>query len=102
YLLEFEFVGPRDGGAPNQLIDEYHHTDHRGDAPGDGSSVARTGGRLQVRSEARQAKIALAEHEHFASHQEEPAAGYRDHGVPHQSDGALRQFQLQKSLEFTE
>ncbi len=34
------------------------------------------GGGLQIRTEARQAEVAISEHEHLARHQEEPAAGH--------------------------
>jgi len=56
------------------------------------------GGNLQVRTKARQAKIAVAENEHFAGHQEKPSARYRHHRIPDQSNRAVRQLKLHKTL----
>jgi hypothetical protein len=53
---------------------------------------------LQIRTEAGQAEIVGAEHEHLAGHQEEPAAGHRHHGVPHQADGGEGQLELREAL----
>ncbi len=56
------------------------------------------GGGLQIGAEAGQAEVAIAEDEHLAGHEEEPAAGDRDHGVPDQSDGGEGQLQLPEAL----
>src|SRR5208337_1034643 len=50
----------------------------------------------------RQTKVLVSQHEHFARHQEEPAARHRHHGIPHQPDGRERQIQLQEPLPAAE
>ena len=97
-LLELELLAPGDDRAPDQLVHQHDHRDHRGQSPEIGSRIARVGGRLKVGTKAGQSKVAVAQHEHFACHQEKPPAGHRHHRVPDQTDGRIRQFQLDESL----
>src|SRR5579862_7474222 len=101
-LLDFEFLGPRDDRTPEELIEENDDGDHGGHAPKDGARVSGAGCGLEIRSEAGQAEVARAEHEHLAGHEEEPAAGDRHHGVPDQTDGGERKLHLDETLPPTE
>src|ERR1700693_3799834 len=71
-LLELELLAPGDDRAPDQLVGQHDHCNHRGQSPDDRSHVACVGGCLQVRPKSGQPKIAVAQHEHLACHQEEP------------------------------
>lgn len=97
-LLELELLAPGDDRAPDQLVHQHDHRDHRGQSPDDRSRIARVGSSLQVRTKTGQPKVAVAQHEHLACHQEKPAAGHRHHRVPDQSDGRIRQLQLDELL----
>ncbi len=102
HLLHLELIRPRDGGPPHQLIDQDNHRDHGGEAPQDSRRIAGARRRLEVGAQAGQAEIVVAQHEHFARHQEEPPAGHRDDGVPHQADGAEGQLQFHEALSGAE
>ena len=60
------------------------------------------GGGLQKRAKAGQAKIARPEHEHFASHQKEPATGHGHHGIPNETNGGKRQIEFDETLPTAE
>ena len=102
HLLELEFIGPDDYRAPDELVEQNDHTDHRGETPEDSARVAVTGGGLQEGTETRQAEIARAEHKHFAGHEKEPSAGDGHHGIPDQPDGGKRQIQFHETLPAAE
>ena len=74
HLFEIELLRPRDSRPPYQLVDQHDHPDHGAERP-TGCTVspgARRG--LQIGAQARQAKIAFAQHEHLAGHKKKPAA----------------------------
>ncbi len=98
HLLELELARPGDGWPPDELVDQKNHGNHGGEAPEHRPCVSVVGRGLQPGAEAGQAEIALAQHEHFARHQEEPAARDRDDGVPDQPDGAVRKLKLEEAL----
>ena len=98
HLLELELLAPGDDGTPDHLVHQHDHRDHDGQAPQDGARVPGIGRGLQVGAQPGKAKVAIAQHEHFAGHQEEPSAGHRHHGIPDQSDGRVGQFQLPEAL----
>ncbi len=98
-LLELEAVAPRNDGSPDELIGGDDDEHHGGKSPGHGGSVVRRGGRLEVGAKAGQAEVAGAEDEHLAGHEEEPAAGDRDHRVPDEADGGERELELDEALE---
>ena len=102
HLLELEALAPGDHRPPDQLVDQHDDRDHRRQSPEDGAGVSGIGRGLQIRSKAGKAKVAVAQHEHLASHQEEPAAGHRHHGIPDQPDGRVGQLQLHEALPPTE
>ena len=98
HLLELELVRPGDDRAPDELIGGDDDGDHHGETPDHGAGIAVAGRGLQVGTESGQAEVAIAEHEHLARHEKEPAAGDRDHGVPDQADGGEGQLQLPEAL----
>ncbi len=82
-LFKFEFVRPVDDRTPQELVEKDNDGDHCGEAPENGTRVAIARGGLQIGAEARQAEVTVAKDEHFAGHEEKPAAGDGHHGVPH-------------------
>src|ERR1700730_11726619 len=98
YLLDLELFCPGDDRTPDELVEQYDHGNHGSDAPKNGARVARAGSGLQVGTQPGEPEVSGAQHEHLAGHQEQPAAGYRHHRVPHQSDGGERQLHLNESL----
>jgi hypothetical protein len=57
---------------------------------------------LQIRAEARQAKIFVPEDKHFAGHEKKPTACHRHHRVPHQANGGEGQVQFHETLPAAE
>ena len=98
HLLELELLAPGDHRTPDRLVHHHDHRDHGPHAPQDRPRIARIGRGLQVRAQAGKPQVAVVEHEHLARHQEEPASRHRHHGVPHQADGAVWQFELHQAL----
>ena len=98
YLLDLEFLRPRDHRTPDKLVEQHNDGDHGGHAPENRLRVAGASGGLQVRAQTGEAKITLAEGKHFAGHEKKPATGHRHHRVPHQSDGGERQLHFSKAL----
>ena len=98
-LLKLELVAPDDDRPPDELVGGDDDGDHDEQAPGHGGLVAGAGCRLQERSQAGETKVARAEDEHLTGHEEKPAAGDRNHGIPDKSDGGVRQFELQETLQ---
>src|SRR6266851_3832033 len=101
-LLELELVRPDDDGPPNELIEENDHGDHRSDAPENRARVAMARGSLKKRAEAWKTEVAIAEDEHFAGHEKEPAAGDGHHGIPDEADGRKREVELGEALPAAE
>jgi hypothetical protein len=101
-LLEFEFIRPDDDGPPDELIEQDDDGDHRGNAPENRARVAMAGRGLQERAQAGEAEVVRAKHEHFASHQEKPAAGDGHHGIPDETDGGKRKVELGEALPAAE
>ena len=60
--------------------------------------ISSAGGGLQIGAEAGEAEVVLAQHEHLAGHEEEPAAGDGDHRVPDQADGGVGKLKLDEAL----
>ena len=98
YLLHLEFFGPCNHWSPHELVEQHNDGDHGSDAPQDRLSVASARSSLQIRTQSRQTKVAVAEDEHLARHQEKPAARDRHHRVPHQSDRRVWQLELGEAL----
>src|SRR5712664_4333416 len=101
-LLKLELVRPNDDGPPNKLIEENDDGNHRGDAPENRTGVAMARRRLKKRPKAGEAKVALAEDEHFAGHEKKPAAGDGHHGIPNKTDGGKRQVEFGEALPAAE
>src|SRR5207302_1629078 len=101
-LFELELVRPNDDGPPNELIEENDDGDHGGEAPENRTGVAIARRRLKKRAKAGEAKVALAEDEHFAGHEKKPAAGDGHHGIPDEADGGKREVQLGEALPAAE
>src|SRR4029077_20279563 len=101
-LFEFEFVRPVDDWTPQELIEKDNDGDHGSEAPEEGAGVSVAGGGLQIRAEAGQAEVTVAEDEHFAGHEEKPAAGYGHHGIRNESNGGERKIQLDETLPAAE
>src|SRR5229473_4417489 len=101
-LFELEFVRPNDDGPPYELIEKNDDGDHRGDAPKNRARVAMTRGRLKKRAKAGEAKVAIAEDEHFAGHEKKPAAGDGHHGIPDEADGGKGKVELGEALPAAE
>src|SRR5260370_3519109 len=89
--FDCKHVRPNDDGAPNELIEENDYGNHGGDTPENRARVAMARRRLKKRAKAGKAKVALAEDEHFAGHEKEPAAGDRHNVIPNKTDGGKRQ-----------
>src|SRR5713101_3012047 len=51
---------------------------------------------------ARKPEVTLAQHEHFAGHEKEPATGHGHHGIPNETNGGKREIQLSEALPATE
>jgi len=97
-LFELEFVRPNDDGPPYELIEENDDRDHRRDAPENRAGVAMARRRLKKRAKAGEAKVAIAEDEHFAGHEKKPAAGNGHHGIPDEADGGKGKVELGEAL----
>ena len=97
-LLEFKFFRPGDHRAPDELVRQHNHAHHGGNSPNDRACVAGICGGLKIGTQARQPKIAVSQHEHFAGHQEKPSAGHGHHRIPNESDSGVGQFHLHKTL----
>ena len=97
-LLKLELVGPGDDRAPHQLVGGNDDEDHGYRSPQHAMVVTGACRRLQIRAETRKPEVAIAQNKHLAGHQEKPSARDRDHGVPHQPNGGVRQFELPKAL----
>ena len=80
------------------MIEQDNHRDHSGDAPQNRPCVAGAGGCLQIGSQAGKTKVARAQHEHLAGHEEKPSPGHRHHGIPDQADRGKGQFHLDETL----
>src|SRR5215470_284232 len=102
HLLEFELVRPRDYRTPDQLVEQNDYSDHRDQAPEDGSCIAVARSSLQIRTESGQTEVAFSEYKHLASHQEEPSACDRNHRVPHQADSSVWEFKREETLQSTQ
>ena len=97
-LLELELFRPRDHRPPDQLIHQDNRGDHEPQAPQDRARVACVSSGLQVGSQTGQPKVAIAEHEHLARDQEEPAACHGHHRIPNEAYGGVGHLQLHESL----
>src|SRR5579864_7277302 len=59
-LLHLELFRPRNNGTPDELVEQNNDGNHGGDAPEDGSCVARAGRGLEIRTQAGKAEVARA------------------------------------------
>ena len=97
-MFKFEFVGPGDEWAPEELVGGDDDEDDDQDAGREGAHVSGVGGGLEVAAEAGELEAFVAHGEHFAGDEGEPAAGDGDDGVPDEADGGVGHFQLPETL----